>query len=229
MSEKKSPKDKIVKLIQDAAKDEGEDSKEDETEGNRQEGGGSHNGHSIVVNADGSATVQVAARDIVHNHINSRPRIVNQFTPGENHITPEQAATIKDLIRKIVEIELAADKDKSSKSVYAKWHRKIWKEFKVNSYLAIPREDGDKAIAWLKKQKAVKRPQQKKGDKTSWRNDTYTGIYARLRGAGQPKELAYSIAEHRNSKKVTSLKELTDRELDDLYKYIMTAFRDEKP
>ncbi|WP_027192747.1 hypothetical protein [Megalodesulfovibrio gigas] len=69
MSEKLSPKDKIIKLIQDAGTEEGERPQEDGAEENQQNGDTNSNGHSIVVHAGSGATVQIAARDIVNNHI----------------------------------------------------------------------------------------------------------------------------------------------------------------
>lgn len=163
----------------------------------------------------GNGNIQ-AGRDV---NINKRETIRNEFTPGPEHITAAQARSLQKLVDKATEIEEKAGADRGK--AFAKWWSLLKNQYNVPNYQAIPAHLGEHAIAWLKQRIAIMRPKLRRNDNASWRNEHYTGIYAKARELGISKGEVYAIAADRLGVRVTSLTKLGEQNLKHLYQIVM--------
>lgn len=166
-----------------------------------------------TVSGDGNV---VAGRDV---NINKRETTRTVVQPGPDHITPKQAAALQDLVRKAADRDVAGGMSRSS--AMAKWWTVLKRNYDVPSYREIPRELGDDAIAWMKQQVARGRSRLRRTDNPSWRAEHYAAIYARALELGLSKGQVYAIVHDRLGKRVTSLKQLGERNLKTLYNIVM--------
>ena len=143
--------------------------------------------------------------------------------PGPEHITPKQAATLQELVRKAANHDVAGGMSPSA--AMAKWWTALKRTHGVPTYREIPQELGDDAIAWMKQQIARSRSKLRRADKQSWRNEHYAAIYARAGELGISKDELYAIVHDRLGKRVGSLKQLGDQNLKKLYNIIMATER----
>lgn len=155
-------------------------------------------------------------------YINKKETVRKEFTPGPEHITAAQARKIQRLVEKAVTIEEAAGVSEGNrKKLFAKWWKIVQNQYDVATYREIPAHLGDPAIAWLQQRVAILRPKARRTDKTLWRNEHYTAIYARARELGISKGEVYAIALERLGANVASLTKLSDQNLKKLYSIIM--------
>ena len=129
-----------------------------------------------------------------------------------------QVNRIRDLINNIVEKEYIGGMDK--RKAYQKWHIQLQKKMGVSSYLLIKKEDFQKAIDFLSKANTLKRSKTRRKDNIYWRSDIYKSIYARAKQLEISKEEILDIVYKRYGKKIKSLKELGEQNLDKLRIYI---------
>lgn len=175
---------------------------------------------TLTIEAKDNANVTVAGRDIV-NHYNEKSVIRNIITPGSGHISQATAKKIQDIIGKIVSNLIASGKCTDERKEYAKIQTQLKNKFKVTSYLLIPAEYGEETIKWLNTKNALNLPKLRRTNNSTWKNELYKGIWARSKQLGIIKNEVYEIAEARYGKKIDSLKLLGERNLKDLYDYIM--------
>ncbi len=173
-----------------------------------------HGNENISINGDRNTVIKTT--NIYNNTTTKNP---TKFIPNYDiHISSEQAHEIQRLISEIVDKEVIGGMDKDK--AYGKWGTQLRNYMKVNSYLAIKIEDYEKAIKYLSKQNALKRSKLRRKDNDSWRKDIYKSIYSRASQLAISSDEVKNIANKRYEKNISSLKELGERELDDLRKYI---------
>lgn len=136
--------------------------------------------------------------------------------PGEEHITVEQRAILKDLVDKIVETELTLKKAPKS-------HRAVWSSLnahcRVNTYTLIAAGDFEKARKflhqWLGRLNSSASAPVKDGD--NWRKRHYAYIKINSKAPEDGK----AVKEYMKRKyRTESLTELTNDQLDAVYKYV---------
>jgi hypothetical protein len=163
---------------------------------------------SVSISGDGNI---VAGRDI-----NIAPKVVRRtaIVPGPQHVNEEQAFRIKELVNGLAGVDELAGRGRT----FDRWYAKLYRHFRVTSYKLIPAERGEEAIAWLQKQKAVKRPQLRRTNNPEWRKSIYQAIWARTKQLAMDKQNVYDLALTRLGLKepVLSLTELGERNLSKL-------------
>ncbi len=181
------PKSRIIDLMQSAEKEEV--SKTDITV----------SGHGNIVSGgdvriDKNIQIDQPAKVIIQKN----------FTPGPEHISSQQAKTLKDTIDKLVQKEVAAGNQRGW--AYSHWWGRLKNRYNVSTYKEIPAHLGDEAISWLKQQSAIKRSKLRRNDKPTWKNELYTAIWARARQLNLSKGDVYNIVYKKMGKRVSSLK-----------------------
>jgi len=151
---------------------------------------------------------------------NQRPIKKNVVRPGPEHISQATGRRIHDLVVELGDIDKSAGKG----ATYGRWWSKFKKHFQITSYHLLPAEQGDEAIAWLERQKAMQRPKLRRTDHRAWRESYYTAIWARAKQLGLSKEDVYDLAFERLllKKRVTSLTDLGERNLERLHRIIFS-------
>ena len=175
-------------------------------------------GNTIYVNGDGVSAGQIAGGDI-HNHINARPIIRKTIVRGAEFISSAGAKKIKGRIDTLVKMDMASGM--TAKAAYGKRWGMLQDHFNVQSYLEIRADQEQQAIDWLQTMKVLSRPKIRRTNNTMWRNDLYTGIWARMNEVGKSKADVYQVALEQLGKKVVSLKSLGERDLKALNAYIL--------
>ena len=167
--------------------------------------------------------VQISGRDVTFAgrdiHINERTIRRTIVQPGPEHISPDQAARLHQLIDKAVEQDVTAGEER--RRSYMKWWSILKKHYGVPGYREIPRHLGEDAISWLKQRIAIGRPKLRRTDPQEWRRQHYTAIYARASELGYSRGEVHAIAKSRLGVQVTSLKSLTQGNLKKLYGILM--------
>ncbi len=182
-------------------------------------------GNTIIVNGDGVAAHQIAGGDI-HNHVNEKKVVKNEVVRGPGYISSAGARKIQGRITTLVNMDVAANEAGGDKAkLYARWHTKLKNQFGVPSYLEIPAAQEQQAIDWLQTQKVMRRPKIRRADNDMWRNDLYSGIWARTTQIKKSKADVYQLVFERYGKKVISLKSLGERDLKDLNAYILRTWK----
>lgn len=154
--------------------------------------------------------------------INEKKVYKNVIQPGApEKITSAQAKKLQDIVKELIEMEVASGYANGSyKKASMKWWLILRNHYTVRSYLDIPRHLGDEAIAWLRQQRAMNRPKIRKTDKTTWRNQHYSSIYARTGELEISKGELYALVKDRLGLQITSLKQLSDQNLKKLYSIV---------
>lgn len=158
---------------------------------------------------------------ITGGNINLFPKISVQkkYVSQPDDITPAQASHLKDLVDQIVELEKKIkQKPKSHQAVW----RALNRYMKVTYYREIKKEDYFKAEAYLMKWKGRLMSQKSfiKNENNEWRMLRYKAIYTKAKkqlGMTREDLHNYIYAEFN----VSSLKDLSDEDLDKLYKRFM--------
>lgn len=107
---------------------------------------------------------------------------------------------------------------------YKNWWGRLrnHKKFKVNSYLLLTQEQYPEVIKWLSQQRGINKPKLRRTDNYEWRKSCYASIYRKMRDIGKDKAWVYSIAQKECGRKITSLTELREQELDHLCTTILS-------
>ncbi|HEX2970868.1 MAG TPA: hypothetical protein VHP11_00960 [Tepidisphaeraceae bacterium] len=154
--------------------------------------------------------------------VNSRKVARTEFTPGPQHVTEETAYAIHELVDELAEMETLTRKP--APNPHRKWWSILGRHFHVATYRAISRERGEEVIAWLRQQKAILRPKLRRASPDAWRGQMCKAIYARAQELGVDKDAICQIARDRLGLDFlpASLKELSERQLDQLYQVIFS-------
>lgn len=161
-----------------------------------------------VVMQGGNAQIINTSRHV------TRTRAV--VTPGEDHITDAQAATLTSMVQKIVETEGKLKKKPAS-------HRSVWAALNrycmVPQYRLIPSNSFEKARqflnTWLGRLGAMASAPVKDGD--TWRKRHYAYIKINTKAPEDLAALDRYMVEHFGG---TSLSVLSNDELDKVYRYV---------
>jgi hypothetical protein len=172
--------------------------------------------HAAAMSITGDHNVQVGG-DININH--KTVEVMPPAPRGPEHITDAQAFKLQELVAEAVKIDCLAGADRGK--AFPRWWGKLKAKYKVPRYDLIPCHLGDEAISFLQQEIAKLFPKVRRRDNATWRKKHYEGIYARSRELGRDKAWVYDLVEQRIGKKVTSLTQLGEQDLDKLYHIIM--------
>lgn len=145
---------------------------------------------------------------------NERPKVVVQT--GVGVIDAAQKARINELIKDWVS---AWAHVRTSRAEIAALRSAFNKAMHVNSYAEIKQEDFEKAVAWLRRQIAIIGSMASAPvNDPKWRTKRYRAINARAKEApnGEAKYRQFAFTRFGT----TSLKDLTDDQLDAVYYYV---------
>lgn len=160
------------------------------------------------------------SNNIIGNVVNlnpkpARPRIVVQ--PGEGVITSEQASQLKVLVKDIVELEAKVKRQPASfQAVWSSLNKKM----RVSGFREIPLVQFDKARSflhqWMGRLSAAPSASVKDGEKLRNRR------YALIKINSKEPEDAEALASYmkRNFPKTESIKDLSNNELEKVYRYV---------
>jgi hypothetical protein len=142
--------------------------------------------------------------------------------PETDDITAQQKKFIFDKIHPLAERDAA--KGAEIGKAIASWWSRLHKKFYVNSYACLKQTQFDDVAKWLDQQVSITRAKLRKTDKNTWRNEHYKSLNAKCRELGQKKEWLYAQALEITGANVSSLKDLTDRDLKHLYQVVFGRF-----
>jgi hypothetical protein len=168
------------------------------------------------------------ARDVIAaaGDVNISPKTIVRpaFTPGEQHITSEQASRIKRLVDDLAEMDDAAGK--AIGRSYQQWWKMLNNTFEVTTYKEIPRERFDEALSFLQQAKARNLPRIRRKDNELWRKKHYQVIFGiGKRELGWSEDQIHTFASVKLGKAVTSLSDLGERDLAKLARQIRSEAR----
>ena len=177
------------------------------------------NGAKEKVRISGDHNI-VAGRDV---NINRRQVVRTTIQPGPSHITPQQAVRLQDLIRKAADIDVVGGM--TQRAAMSKWWSLLKRHYRVTTYREIPRHLGEEAITWLRQRIAMSRPKLRRTDNRSWRAEHCKAIYARAGELGLAKGEVYALVYERLGKRVTSLNQLGEQNLQKFYRIMLSIGR----
>lgn len=168
------------------------------------------------------------ARDVIAaaGDVNISPKTIVRpaFTPGEQHITSEQASRIKRLVDDLAEMDDAAGK--AIGPSYGQWWKMLNNTFRVTTYKEIPRERFEEVIAFLQQAKARNLPKIRRKDNELWRKKHYQVIFGiGKKELGWNEDQIHTFASVKLGKAVASLSDLGERDLDKLARQIRSEAR----
>lgn len=154
-----------------------------------------------------------------NNTVISTPKVVErpryEERPGYDHVGPEQRAVLKDLVDEIVVLE--ANLKRAPKSYAVVW-KALNRYCRVPKYSLIPIERFDKAATYLRRWKGrLQAARSAPGNDPTWRRSRYAYIHTNCKKLGLAERMRDMIAERFGA---SSLKELSDEELDSTYHVI---------
>lgn len=181
----------------------------------------------VSVSVSGTSNI-VAGRDLHVTTSKVVKKTVVHTDPGGKHITNTTARKIQKLVKEYVDIHQVAGKA-PSRAAQRIWGR-LKKEFNVTAYKEIAFEDSERAIQWLHAELAKSRPIIRRKDPSRWKQSFYKPIYARASELGMSKEELYSMAQSRLTlkKPITSLKDLTQSNLEKLHRMMIAEVKKQK-
>ncbi|MEI7732188.1 MAG: TIR domain-containing protein [Verrucomicrobiota bacterium] len=156
---------------------------------------------------------------VMGNKTVGRPRV--NFTPGPQHISPETARKLYELVKDIVE-RLTISGGNVQKAF-----QRVWGDFNAHfsltTYKELPREKTDEGIAYLRQWRASKNSRLRNADPEKFRTAQLKGIWPRSKSLGFTDADLYAFA----SKKlklpdsITSLNELGNQQLARLNRFLI--------
>lgn len=144
--------------------------------------------YPAAVHVEGTGNqVQVAGRDII-----TTTRHVQRSTiqPDERHLTGEQVAQLRSVIGEVA----ARLGGEGSGSPHGIVHRMLQRRYRVPSYHLIPRERFADALAYLKRERAIRRGALRQRDPVAYRKDFFRAIFARAGELGWDRMAIYQFA-----------------------------------
>jgi hypothetical protein len=173
------------------------------------------------INVPSAVTIQkvtgnrniVAGRDVkIAEKFTTRVEVVPD--PGGRHITDAEALQVKQAVAKYSELMKSAELSPNPSRV---WGR-LYDYFQVTSYKEIPFGRVEEALKIAHTEIAKVRPKIRRRNPEAWRNQYYTAVYAAAGSLSMSKEDVYAFAyeQLRLKKPIGSLKELTQKQLQEL-------------
>lgn len=195
------------------------------TEGNISKPKKPHEKKEVVVNISGNATVGggFVCGDVYQN---TTVKKFFKYTYQEGDLKEEQAAKIKQMVDDIVELEKIT---KRTPKTYAAVWSAFKKNFKVANYRKIREDDYDKAVAYLQRWRGRLKMSKSlpKKEPDLYRKKRYGDIFAISKN-----ELGWTKKDVDNYifdvYHVSSIRELSDKELENLYQRINVMKRNGK-
>jgi hypothetical protein len=173
----------------------------------------------VVVHGHGNR-VQVAGRDI----INTKKHVQRvEITPDDRHISGEQKERLLAVNKELAE-RLAGENGRPD---YSAGHRLLQSHFGITSYLLIPREKFDEALAYLKQQRAINRSKLRRRNPDAYQKDFYRAIWARAGelGWGKPEVYQFAFEKLELKRPISTLKMLGPNQLKSLSEFIQRELR----
>lgn len=181
--------------------------------------------HPVVAINDSTNVVGVVQNGATVNQIKTEKHITTvkaEVKPGEEHISQAQAATLTALVNEIVELE-------GKLKQRPKTHRSVWGSLNahmgVTRYLLIPKDGFAKAEKylrqWIGRLNSAASAPVKDGD--AWRKRKYA--YIKINSKDNPDAVDLYIAKNF---KASSLTELSNDQLEQVYRYVATKKRDSR-
>jgi hypothetical protein len=163
----------------------------------------------------GNGNIQAAGPVIITEKHTTK----NVVEPGPEHISEEQAAHIKELVDKLAETDVLSGRPDS----HGAWYSRLYKKFKVTSYLKLRKEQYEGAVSYLRVEAAKARPKLRRTDNKEWRKRFYSGIWGKAKALGLSRDDVHQLATERLSlkKPLRSLTELGEQNLEKFYGIIM--------
>ena len=153
-------------------------------------------------------TAQIAGGDIITT---KQIKKVTKFTPGEEHVTSQQAKAIKDLVDKLAE-KLPTEAGKPN---YRAAYGILYAEYQVSSYREIPRESYEDAVSFLRQRGAMNRGKLRRSNPKKYEGSLFSAIWAKQGSLGWQKGDVYEFAFVKLSlrRRIDSLKKLGPNQL----------------
>ncbi|EAS0531573.1 helix-turn-helix domain-containing protein [Salmonella enterica] len=153
------------------------------------------------------------------SNINPVTKTIAKVEPGKEHITDEQAARLQALVKTVVETEARIKRE--PKSFRAVWGA-LNSHCKASSYRLIPLTSYEKAEKYLlnwvgRLNSSASAP---KKDNAAWRNRRYAYIKINTKDDISALRLKNTLQRKYN---VSSISELTDEDLDKVYRSIASS------
>lgn len=167
----------------------------------------------------GNITINGNSNVIAGGDINYNPKIVHNTQvqyDASLYISNAVAKRITNLVKELCTIKTSAGYSQSM--AYAEVWSSFKNRYKVTKYELVPKESGDDAITYLYKQINLARSSIRRKDPELWKNTLYKSIYTRSKELNIEKDELYVYAQQNIplTKKITTLKDLTMRDLDRL-------------
>lgn len=171
--------------------------------------------NSNVIYINGKGNIVGDGNTIIHaNTIIHRPKV--EVKTGDGVITAAQKARLTELVKEWLTLRNAVRK---TQITFASAWASVNKQAKVNSYHEIPTEKFISVEKWLVKQIAIVNAMPSASAKApDWRKSRYKSIHARCRQLGIDDERIKYMQDKLGK---SSLVELTDKEVMQVYSWIM--------
>jgi len=175
---------------------------------------------NITINGSKNVNVSVAGRD-VHNYQNTTVKRVNQYVPGPDDISGDQANQLKEYVNKIVELEQGVkQKPKTYGAVWNALNRKMG----VTYYREIKACQFKDAEVYLMQWAGRLKRGLKRTDEEVFRKERQKAIFAAARNQlGWTKEALDGYIYECYGKE--SIRDLTKKELEQLYNKVFAKKR----
>lgn len=171
-----------------------------------------HVNQSII----GDGNIQ-ATGNVTINTTGITKKVINKVTPTEEHITNTQARQIQTLVAEIVKLEKQVkDKPRGYEAVWNSFKNR----FKCTSYLLLERDKLPEALSYLRQTIGRLDKTSKAKESPDWRKRKYAYIHTNSKKYKlESKRLAYMTRRFG----VTSLTELSDDELNQMYNWVAAS------
>lgn len=168
--------------------------------------------------------VQIAGRDIINTEKHVQK---NAITPDERHLSGEQKAKLQPLIKELAERLAGEDGAPDYQGV----HVRLQRHFNVTSYLLIERADFERAVKFLKQQRAIHRSRLRRRNPSLYQNDFFRAIWSCAGTLGWEEAAVYAFARDQLALKqpISSLKQLGPNQLKSLSEAMQREARKSAP
>jgi hypothetical protein len=156
---------------------------------------------------------------VMGNKTVGRPRV--NFTPGPQHITPETARKLYELVKEIVE-RLTVSGGNVQKAF-----QRVWGDFNAHfgltTYKELPCEKADEGISYLRQWRASKNSKLRFADPEKFRTAQLKGIWPRSKSLGMSDTDLYAFVSKKLklSSVITSLNDLGNQQLARLNRFLL--------
>ena len=163
---------------------------------------------------------------IMGNKTIGRSRV--NFTPGPQHITPETARKLYELVKEIVE-RLTVSGGNVQKAFQRVWGD-FNSHFRLTTYKELQREKAEEGISYLRQWRASKNSKLRFADPEKFRIAQLKGIWPRSKSMGFTDADLYEFATKKLKLKsaITSLNDLGNQQLSRLNRFLIYEERKQK-